>query len=129
MMRTAGRERGSSSIMTLLCALIILVTVLTATHVLLSLQRRSVAHAVAMDAVTDLARADSPDPTWETERIRRLLGSGTVVEWSERDADLVLHVRLRPRSVIERGPLARLARIDVVVTARREELVDDVAAP
>jgi hypothetical protein len=117
-------ECGASSLMSLLCALIMLMSVLVTTHVMVGLQRRSVAEAVALDVLTDTAQAGGPSRSVGTERLVRLLGSGTTVEWTDVGDDLMLRVQASPSSLIARGPLATLARIDIRVTSRREELVD-----
>lgn len=125
--RLRGRtmERGASSVMAMICALIMLISVLVSTHILVSLQRRSVAHAVAVDVATDAARVGGPSEELSTDRIRRLLGPNTRVEWSDLGADLGLRVRSRPRSIIAKGPLERIARIDIRVTVHKEGLVGE----
>lgn len=119
----AWEERGASSLMSLLCALIMLMSILITTHVMVGLQRRSVAAAVALDVLTDTAQAGGPSRSVGTERLVRLLGGGTQVQWTDIGSDLLLHVRAEPRSLFARGPLATLARIDIRVSSRREELV------
>jgi Tfp pilus assembly protein PilX len=116
-----GNERGVALISSMIGALIMLLTLLMATHVILNLQRRSLVHAVAVNAVTAAAREGGSEVE-QSERVGRLLGPTARPVWSSSGADVVLNVTVRGVQLIAVGPLAELATINIEVRARREEL-------
>ncbi len=98
-----------------------LLTLLTATHVIVNLQRRSVVRAVAVGAVTNAAK-DGGSRADQDARLRRLLGSTAIWRWSSSGADVVLHVTAKGVPIVGVGPLRELSKIDVEVRARQEGL-------
>jgi hypothetical protein len=114
-------ERGVALITSMIGALIMLLTLLTATHVILNLQRRSLVHAVAVNAVTALAREGGSEKEQE-DRIGRLLGPTAKPDWSTDGADVVLSLTVRGIQIVGVGPLKDLANITIEVRARKEEL-------
>lgn len=119
--RCRGREAGVAYFTTMLGALIMLLTLLSATHVIVNLQRRSVIHAVAVDAVTNAAR-DGGSQRDQDARLRRFLGTSADWNWSNGGPHLVLNVRASGVRIIGVGPLRDLSKITIEVRARREEL-------
>jgi hypothetical protein len=102
-------------------ALMMLFTLLATTHIIVNLQRRSLAHAVAVDAVTDAARDGASEATIAA-RITRLLGPTAKANWSDAGPDLVLEITMKGAAVIGVGPMSDMANIKVEVRARKEEL-------
>ncbi len=97
-----------------------LLTLLTATHVIINLQRRSVIHAVAVEAVTSAAK-EGGSRTDQDARLRRLLGNTAGWNWSDGGADVVLRLTAKGVPLIGVGPLRNLSDITIEVRARREE--------
>jgi hypothetical protein len=118
-------EQAVSTLTTMISALIMLMSILTTTHILVSLQQRSVVTAIVMDVVSDNSRSGGLDERATERYLRRRLGEQTVIEWSEDGSQLVLRVVARPRSLFLRGPLASFGRIDVRVSSRKEDFVGD----
>jgi hypothetical protein len=115
------REGGVAIISSMIGALIMLLTLFTATHVILNLQRRSLVHAVAVNAVTAAAREGGSEIE-QSERVGRLLGSTAKPVWSTKEGDVILHLTVRGVQIIGVGPLKDLANISIEVRAHKEEL-------
>jgi hypothetical protein len=114
-------EGGVALITSMIGALIMLLTLLTATHVILNLQRRSLVHAVAVNAVTSAAREGGSEDE-QTKRVGRLLGPTAKPVWTTSGADIVLSLTVRGVQIVGVGPLKDLANITIEVRARKEEL-------
>jgi hypothetical protein len=119
--KTQQSEYGVALISSMLGALIMLLTLLTATHVILNLQRRSLVHAVAVNAVSAAAREGGSQDT-QSARVRRLLGSTADPKWFVTGGDVVLSLTVRGVQIVGVGPLRNLANITIEVRARKEEL-------
>jgi hypothetical protein len=119
--RHEAKESGVAIITSMIGALMMLFTLLATTHIIVNLQRRSLAHAVAVDAVTDAAR-DGASEAMISARVTRLLGPTARATWREVGPDIVLEVSMKGAAVIGVGPLREMANITVEARARKEEL-------
>jgi hypothetical protein len=119
-------ESGASLLTSMVGAVVVLAAVLASTQILVGLQRRSVVHAIALDAALDVARSGMAAQSSAEGSIGRALGRDTAIVWNNDSTDIELQVTSQqPHPLFLRGPLATFATARVVVRVRREKLVDD----